>query len=376
MRNYSVKNTMWENKGHEFDKVAENIFSLDMRYYIYGDESENNKLLEQVKDRELIVAERIEEIEAKEFIIVICTFLDRQKYNQTVEYLKSAGFEENKNLFQGEVFRKLYDVYVLDEIRIDRIEIFLNSCCTLNCEKCISYIPYFKKPKITPLQQLKDDADLLFSKVDYVYKMKLLGGEVFLYPYLTEYINYLNDKYGDKIGSIRIGTNGTIFPGQAVLEMCERNNVTIDISDYTNAVPNICMLDDVKKICQEHGVAVDVKRTGEQWLDMGFPDHPPREKNEEELREHFFKCAMFCRQFSNGKYYFCCSNFDAVCVGLFPDDENNYFDFRQEFTKRELLEFELGYSMLGHTTFCSVCNGGSIEANQCNVPVAKQKNRD
>ena len=190
------------------------------------------------------------------------------------------------------------------------------------------------------------------------------------------YINYLNDKYGDKIGSIRIGTNGTIFPGQAVLEMCERNNVTIDISDYTNAVPNICMLDDVKKICQEHGVAVDVKRTGEQWLDMGFPDHPPREKNEEELREHFFKCAMFCRQFSNGKYYFCCSNFAAVCVGLFPDDENNYFDFRQEFTKRELLEFELGYSMLGHTTFCSVCNGGSIEANQCNVPVAKQKNRD
>ena len=201
-----------------------------------------------------------------------------------MEYLKSAGFEENKNLFQGEVFRKLYDVYVLDEIRIDRIEIFLTSCCTLNCEKCISYIPYFKKPKITPLQQLKDDADLLFSKVDYVYKMKLLGGEVFLYPYLTEYINYLNDKYGDKIGSIRIGTNGTIFPGQAVLEMCERNNVTIDISDYTNAVPNICMLDDVKKICQEHGVAVDVKRTGEQWLDMGFPDHPPREKNEEELR--------------------------------------------------------------------------------------------
>ena len=73
MRNYSVKNTMWENKGHEFDKVAENIFSLDMRYYIYGDESENNKLLEQVKDREIIVAERIEEIAAKECIIGICT---------------------------------------------------------------------------------------------------------------------------------------------------------------------------------------------------------------------------------------------------------------------------------------------------------------
>lgn len=285
------------------------------------------------------------------------------------------GFEENINLFQGEVFSKLYDVYVRNEIRLDRVEIFLTSCCTLNCEKCISYIPYFAKPKITSLQQLKDDVDLLFSKVDYVYKIKLLGGEGFLYPYLIEYVDYLYDKYKNKIGSIRIGTNGTVFPGQAILEMCERNHVTVDISDYTQAVPNICMLDDVKKICEEHGVTVDVKRTGEQWLDMGFPNNLPDKKNEEKLREHFHKCAMFCRQFSNGKYYFCCSNFAAVCAGLFPDDDNNYFDFTQNFTKRELLEFELGYSKLGHTTFCNVCMGCSEEVNQCHVPIAKQKNR-
>lgn len=375
MRNFSIRNTIWKNKGHEFDNIADNIFLHNMRYYIYGENDENDRLIKQMVDRNVTVAEQIEDIVVSESTIVICTFSARKKYEEAAKYFGEIGFEENINLFQGEVFSKLYDVYVRNEIRLDRVEIFLTSCCTLNCEKCISYIPYFTKPKIISLQQLKDDADLLFSKVDYVYKIKLLGGEVFLYPYLIEYVDYLYDKYKNKIGSIRIGTNGTVFPGQAILEMCERNHVTVDISDYTQAVPNICMLDDVKKICEEHGVTVDVKRTGEQWLDMGFPNNLSDKKSEGELREHFYKCAMFCRQFSNGKYYFCCSNFAAVCAGLFPDDKNNYFDFTQNFTKRELLEFELGYSELGHTTFCDVCMGGSEEANQLSCPVAKQMNR-
>lgn len=118
-----------------------------------------------------------------------------------------------------------------------------------------------------------------------------------------------------------------------------------------------------------------MKRTGEQWLDMGFPNNLPEEKTEEQLRKHFQKCAMFCRQFSNGKYYFCCSNFAAVKAGMFPDDENNYFDFRQEVSKKKLLEFELGYSRLGYTTFCNVCRGCSEEANPCHVEVAIQMRR-
>lgn len=376
MRNFSMKNMIWKNRGHEFDTIANDIFSENVSYCIYGEKSkelyEKIAITEWGKGKNIIIADRMEDIVFGASTVVICTFWNRKRYEETVEYLTQVGFEENRNLFQGEVFSMLYDVYIRNEIKIDRIEIFLTSCCTLNCEKCIAYIPYFDKPKVMPLQSLKDDADLLFSKVDYVYKMKLLGGEVLLYPYLVEYVDYLYDNYRDKIGSIRIGSNGTIFPTQAVLEMCKRDKVTVDVSDYTLAVPNMCMLDEVKRICEEHEVLVDVKRTGEQWLDMGFPNDIPEKKNEAQLREHFHKCAMFCRQFNNGKYYFCCSNFAAVYAGLFPDDENNYFDFKQNFTKKELMEYELGYSTLGHTTFCDVCKGCSEEVNQCSTPVAKQ----
>ena len=376
MRNFSMKNMIWKNRGHEFDTIANDIFSENVSFCIYGEKSkelyEKIVVTEWGKGKNIIIADRMEDIVFGASIVVICTFWNRKRYEETVEYLTQVGFEENINLFQGEVFSMLYDVYIRNEIKIDRIEIFLTSCCTLNCEKCIAYIPYFDKPKVMPLQSLKDDADLLFSKVDYVHKMKLLGGEVLLYPYLVEYVDYLYDNYRDKIGSIRIGSNGTIFPTQAVLEMCKRDKVTVDVSDYTLAVPNMCMLDEVKRICEENEVPVDVKRTGEQWLDMGFPNDIPEKKDETQLKEHFHKCAMFCRQFNNGKYYFCCSNFAAVYAGLFPDDENNYFDFKQNFTKKELMEYELGYSTLGHTTFCDVCKGCSEEVNQCNTPVAKQ----
>lgn len=396
MRNFSIHDTVWKNPGHELDAIAERILNKDNHFYFMGKESEilafickhrfrNHKIWMRIlgdshechpqTDAEGIgIVPETDALDDDNGIIVHVSY-DRGDWETALDKWKGRGYRLNQNFFQGEVFAAVYEVYGLGELRIDRIEIFLTSICTLNCEKCIAYIPYFKKPKITPLQQLKEDADLLFRTVDYVHKLKLLGGEGFLYPYLIEYVDYLHILYGNQIGSIRIGTNGTIFPNKELLEMCKRDKVTVDISDYTKAVPNMCMLDEVKNACEEYGVAVDVKRTGEQWLDMGFPASLPQEKTDEELRDHFHKCAMFCRQFVNGKYYFCCSNFAAVHTGMFPEHENDYVDFRKGISKKELLEFELGYSRMGHTTFCNVCRGGSEEANPCKIEVARQMKR-
>ncbi len=395
MRNFSIHDTVWKNPGHELDYIAEKILKKDNNFYFIGKVNEiltfiqkhefgrygmKLNIIEDFHESIHFNNDEIKFVTEKDVLedshrIIIHVSYDRDLWEKTLNIWVKKGCVLNRDFFQGEVFAAVYEVYGLEKICIDRIEIFLTSLCTLNCEKCIAYIPYFKKPMITPLQQLKEDADILFQTVNYVHKLKLLGGEGFLYPFLIEYVDYLNTYYGKQIGSIRIGTNGTIFPSQGLLEMCKRNNVTVDISDYTKAVPNMCMLEEVKSVCENYGVAVDIKRTGEQWLDMGFPHNLPEQKMEEELREHFHKCAMFCRQFSNGKYYFCCSNFAAVHATLFLEDENDYLDFRQGISKKKLLEFELGYSKMGHTTFCNVCRGCSEEANPCYVEVAKQMKR-
>ncbi len=397
MRNYSIHNTVLKKRGHELDEMAQLMLCEQNEYVVIGFQEEisafyerTGKYLKAVKPLVLNGQEHSELLDeiallrnslpVNEHTCIICTARERTIYEavRNIDWWKDSGRRNEKSMFfQGELFSMIYEVYKKDEIKLDRVEIFLTSHCTLNCEKCIAYIPYFREKACTPLEQLKRDADILFHKVDYVYKLKLLGGEGLAYPHLIEYIDYLYDNYSDKIavGGIRIGTNGTIFPGREILEMCKRNHVVLDISDYSAAVPEKCKIKEITALCEKNGVDVEIKRTGEQWLDLGFPNNIPEKKSEEQLREHFFNCAMFCRQFGNGRLYFCCSNYAAVRAGLFPENENDYFDFTSTFTKKELLEYEIGYSGLGHTTFCNVCRGCSEEANPCKVAVARQKSK-
>lgn len=307
--------------------------------------------------------------------VIVSTTNKRAKYETLQNLFMGYGFDENKQFFHGELFSAVYEVYALDRISLDRIEIFMTSCCTLRCEKCIAYIPYFKDHYHIPLEQLEKDADLLFSKIDFVRKYKVLGGEGFMYPQVGEFIEYVASKYGEKIGSFRVGTNGTIYPKTELLDVLRKYNIMVDISDYTDTIGSGSKLNKVRQICIDNGVAVDVKRTGEQWLDMGFPNNSPIEKDEQQLRNHFSRCAMFCRNFNEGRLFYCCSNFAATKAGLFEADDNDYFDFNRDFSKRELLEYELGYSRLGHTTFCKVCRGCSDEVNPFHVEVARQKAR-
>ena len=382
MRNFSMKNMVWKNPGHELDDIAANITS-DKKIILAGTEEEIKRFINKNKDipvDALVLSDYIKiSSELKQLCghvneyIIVSASTDRDSFEIAEnELCNTYGYTLNKNFFQAEIFSAIWYVYKCNKVYIDRIEIFLTPCCTLKCEKCIAFIPYFKDKEPTSLQSLKEDADLLFAKADYVRKLKLLGGEGFLYPYLVEYIDYLYDNYADKIGEIRIGTNGTIKPKADVLECCRRHNVIIDISDYTNAVPNLCKLEEMTDFFADQGIAYDVKRVGEQWLDMGFPCVKNVKNDDMELHEHFYKCAMFCRDFYDGKLFFCCSNFAAVRAGLFPANENDYLDFSQEFDKRVLLEYELGYSKLGYTTFCKECNGCSEEVNQRHVPVAEQ----
>lgn len=376
MRNYSIHNTIWKNKGHELDLLAEKMLNENKKFVLVGTLKEKDEFKRRTKEELNILDNEIwgeaGDIKKDKDTCVICLYKDRDMYLNCKMAFESVGMKENDRFFQGEVFQMIYDVYMHDSIKIDRIEIFMTSYCTLKCEKCISYIPYFKHQVVVPLDKLKQDIDLLFSKVDFVFKLKLLGGEGFLYPDLVTYVDYIFDNYHNQIGSIRIGTNGTIEPSEEIIRMCKRDEIIVDISDYSEAVPELSKLESIREKLLSNGVMVDIKRTGEQWLDMGFPNNKPEKKNEKMLREHFEKCAMFCRQFADGKLFYCCSNCAAVKAGLYRLDENDYFDFTEDFSRKELLEYELGFSKLGHTSFCSVCRGGSEEANPWHVEVAKQ----
>lgn len=374
MRNFTSHSTKINDIEAEFVAVSNQIYA-GKDFYLVGKKEENERFLKLIW--QFVGREKFSTTDQlDDRVVVICNYRNRMNYEKCKKEFESKGYEEGINFFQGEVFAPVYVLATAGKLVIDRIEIFLTSYCTLNCEKCIAYIPYFKKHENTSLKMLKDDADLIFKKIDFVDKLKLLGGEGFAYPFLKEYILYLHENYGEQIGTVRIGTNGTIFPRQDVLDVIRECGVIIDISDYSLGVSDLCKMDEVIALFEKNNIRYEVKRSGEQWLDMGFPDNIPEPLPDIEIEERFHKCAMFCRNFYDGKYWFCCSNFAAVRAKLFPEDENDYLDFKETIEKKDILMYELGYSKLGHTTFCRVCRGCSEEVNPMTVPVAKQKERD
>lgn len=391
MRNFSIFPLRQTNRGHELDEYAKHINDEHFCYCVgsansmrlwekriesifssvvyVGNENSSEYGLTTIYPDDETLKYRIDKRQAR----IICTETDYDKYKKQEEFWLGRGAVLNQSFFQAEVFLPIWQVYQNNYLSLDRVEIFLTDRCTLNCEKCIYFIPYLRKRYDTPLQQLKNDADILFSRVDFVRKLKLLGGEVFLYRHLGEYLDYLYQNYGAQIGEVRLGTNGTVLPSGEILEICRRHGTIVDISDYSAALKKQYNLGECVRYFKENGIEVDVKRTGEMWLDIGFPGTAPSKRSDKENQFHFARCAMFCRQFAKGKLYFCCSNYAAVRAGLFPDDENNYFDFYEEpFDKKALLEFELGFSRKGYMTFCEVCFGGSAQNNPHEVAVAKQ----
>lgn len=72
------------------------------------------------------------------------------------------------------------------------------------------------KRSFFPSEQIIRDTDTIFTLIDHIEIMKLIGGELLTYAKLDELINYLN-KYKDKIGLLEIYTNGAIIPKLSVL---------------------------------------------------------------------------------------------------------------------------------------------------------------
>lgn len=374
MRNFTMSSTKLDDTVQtKLDSIGNIISNTYLNVYLVGSLERQNEYIKkfgQFSNRKFIITNDYN-VRNENSNIIVCVEKDRKNYLDIYEYFKQKGWKENVNFFQEEIYEAFYHVYVRNRVVVDRIEIVMTTYCTLNCQKCISYIPYQKKQHFS-IEQLLSDADLLFRKVDYVKKMKLLGGEGFIYPHLKEYVTYLYDNYRDQIGEIRIGTNGTIYPSEDILKLCREKDIIVDISDYTCAVPDKCELDNIVALFRDNNIRYDIKRSGEKWLDMGFPDNIPKERTDSELEMLYHKCAIFCRNFYQGKLYHCCSNCAAVISGLFPDNENDCLNFHKDIKKKDILAFELGYTPLGYLTFCKVCQGGSEDANQNLIDVAVQ----
>ena len=325
----------WNNRGHEFDEVYENIRSCQ-GFYLFGAGHDGAMVQDILLSRyqTIPVLGFLDNDESKQGGIfkgmpvyapqkallsegagIIVSFAS-EMMGEIDRQLSEMGLVLGKDFWHYEEFLSVVAAYAYDEWFVPSISFIPITACNLRCEACINFTTYCSRFEVRPLEEVKADLDLFFSCVGYIGLLHISGGEPLLYPHLAECMRYIMERYSSKIYSLETVTNGTVTP--------------------------------------------------------------PKEKTPEELTEKYSRCHVPWQEYYKGRLYTCNYASFAAKAGITPPiDAAETYDLRAHTRKnvKEAAEFRAGYSQKGYAQFCRQC-AGYVEINPHKVRPAVQKREE
>ena len=381
----------WENRGHEYDNTYENIKKAK-EFYLFGAGDYGKQFVRIFKD-EIQIKGFIDNNAKKHGIIIEekkCCSLEEVPKNGTaiivtmsqiarvepIEQLKSMGYIRNKDFFIIEEFISVYFAYKKNQVYLSSISFLPSTICNLNCKKCLNFNPYAKQFYVREWDDLIQDVDLFFSCVDKIMLFHVSGGEPMLYKHTAELIRYIDKNYGDRIGTLRTVTNGTVVPKEEVLRVLSECNVEITVDDYRETVPRCNdRFEQLIGKLKEYGIKHYINKA-ESWIDLAPDKTDYSDCTDEWLINHRDTCSQSWQELRDGKLYSCNYAAYATVAGIAGEqDMEEVYDLTKYTAekKKELIEFRLGYTNKGYTNFCKKCRGFTPDNNIEEVP-AEQKN--
>lgn len=378
----------WNNRGHEFDDIAQKITDGKNKYCLWGMGYYGEKFFRRMHNK-IQICEIYDKVRCGErikgYIVkdpkdissdypIIVTAVSR--YSEISHTLTQMGLKENVDFFYGEFFLKIFLAYSENTVNISRVDISITKKCSLRCRKCNMFMPHYQDPKNKTLGTIMHDLELFFSKVSHLDTLDILGGEPCLHPNFPELLVRIKKTYGDRIDRIAIVSNGTIPFSNKLISILDDPIFFVSISDYSQTVGYRDKLDKLISDFERANIKYEIDN-GKTWLDFGFPDHPRKNESEESIIRHFHSCFPPFRGLCDGKLYRCHVSESAVESGLFPKEATfdyhggDYLDLERDISVREFVEFDEGYSKEGFVSFCRACNGCGKDNTTC-VPVAEQ----
>lgn len=317
-----------------------------------------------------------EVVQEKNILIIIALPEDigKQVKNQIME---EYDITEEKMVTYFQFVQHEFPIILMYKYKkyfLDSVSMIMTEACTLRCKKCAIMLPYFKEYRTPNLEQLKKEADALFSKIDFISNYTVTGGEPLLNKELSDLLEYVGANYRKKIGSFKIISNGMIEPWDELLTVMKKHEIAAEISDYTKGVPRIKkQVEKSLESYRSYGLQTYFLSSA-NWVDFGF-DTVDNQYSEEQLIKFFDYCHTRCRGYVDGKMRYCINAFFAATAKGEEEDENNAFDIlNMELTEerlRALVEFDMGYSDAGYLKMCQHCNG-TVEVNTHYIEVGVQ----
>lgn len=380
----------WINKGHEFDDMYNNISKKDTFYMFgagdYGRQFKNmfeneinlagyidNDINKQGNKINGLPCYKFDDIKLTEKSAIILTMSQIARI-KAVEQLENAGYRKDKDFFIIEEFISVYHVYKYDKVYFSSVSFLPSTACNLKCRHCLNFNPFAKKFYIRTWEDIVNDIDLFFSRIDYIMLFHISGGEPMLYRHLADIAEYIDKNYGDRIGTLRTVTNGTIIPGDDILRKLSKLRIEVTVDDYRDAVPQY--KDNFDKLISEfnrYGIKYYINKV-DSWIDLAPEKTDYSMMSEEQLQRHRAECNQSWQELRDGKLYSCNYAAYATVAGLAGEqDEEETFDLKTMTPeqKKELVEFRLGYTSKGYTNFCRKCRG-FVPENAVEVTPAEQ----
>ena len=319
----------------------------------------------------LSVEDTVKELEKGDTILIISA----ENMDDRIEMkdlLKKLGYTADADFFYVEEFKSYISAYCLQahgKCYLELLGHVPNWKCTLRCKKCSACIPYINKENPS-LQQLTDEIDLLFSKVDYVQTYDCTGGEVFVVSdLLAQMLLYLFEKYGDRFGEVQIVSNATVVPTPDMLFILKRyaKRIHIIISCYNVLDQWNEKYEKFRTVLEEEGICHNLAYAG-NWIDFRYQTTDLK-LSDVQMREYFDQCLDICRMYADGKYYFC-GHGQTAAMAFYPECDNDFLDFSDpELDKKKIVEYNYGILEKGYLDICRHC---AKFPNNNVIPVAEQ----
>ena len=280
--------------------------------------------------------------------------------------------EECNIYWSKEKLRAKVDLYMYDilaqknkknKLHLKYVDLVLTEKCSLKCDGCSNLMQYYAKPVDEDFEQCIKSIDKFLTTVDYVYEIRVIGGEPLMYKRVDEIIKHLY-KYNN-YGKIQINTNGTILPKPDKMKVFQNDKIFFDISNYGKDSRNIDkLLAELNRLNIRHSA-----QSVTTWQDCGRIIKTDR--TIEENKEVFGNC---CENqgltILHGHLYLCPFAANATNLKAIPYHDKEVIHLAKH-NKEELKE--LIHNLYYETTFleaCNSCNGR--DHNVGKIPAAVQ----
>ncbi len=382
----------WTMKGHQFDRFS-NMISPKAKIYVYGAGENGKDLFARLKftdsleayidndehkqgstfcGKRVLSLDQFFAMEKEEHIVVIAQSVHNIPLSKNQLLLR--GYIEGVNLFDYHSFIQFYlpifAVYTWNKIYVPTVSMLMTTICNLDCKGCLNFTHDNANKQHYTLERLKEDVDILFSRVDMVGLFHLCGGEPLLFPYFKELIVYVNEKYRDKIADFGTTTNGTIIPSDELCEQMKKAEMTVWVDDYRE---NVSIANGRYERVLEKLKSFGVKyyeNDVDGWLQI---QKEIKDEDEALVTRRCTSCNIPFVSLKKHKIYGCNYSDYANEASVIQEEPGDSLDLLQidKDSKKILLEFVMGYSEKGYYSFCPYCHG-SLSINTDRIPVAEQ----